>query len=227
MGKPDPDARPEHAEPPSDELILAAVERAGRHAVRATPAVAVWAILDQLALPRRSGVARHVRARLGALGEAGLLESARSHGVPTWELSGRGRRRLAGARRAGSLPQLPESPQHRTWRQARTLADQELERFRGELRGRLAQAALLIEADPPPDSDEFLQLAEDLQRACRRVGSASHCLNEWQEPSDDRADIDLHLDPADDGLDPDERARRRARRAGRRNISLWDDRPRV
>jgi hypothetical protein len=227
MGKPDPDARSVHAEPPSDELILAAVERAGRHGVRDTPAVAVWTILDQLALPRRSGAARHVRARLGALVEAGLLESARSHGVPTWELNGSGRRRLASARRAGSLAQLPESPQHRRWRQARTLAEQEIERFRGDLRGRLAQAALLIEADPPPGSDELFELAEDLHRACRRVGSSSHCLNEWREPSEDRADVDLHLDPGDDALDPDERARRRARRAGRRNITLWDDRPRI
>jgi hypothetical protein len=211
--------------PPPDELMLAAVERAGRHQAHDKPAVPVWAILDHLALARRSSAGRFVRARLDALLAAGSLERGRRHGVPTWALTSAGERRLHRARRAGRLPALPESPQHRAWRNARTLAAAELERFRLDLRERLELAELLLDAAQPPHSDAWLELAEELQRACRRVASASHCLYEWAEPDEEHADIDEHVEPTDAGLDEDERVRRRARRAGRRNMRLWDDAP--
>jgi hypothetical protein len=53
------------------------------------------------------------------------------------------------------------------------------------------------------------------------MGSASYCLYEWAEPSDERADVDE--DAGDEALDPRERARRRALRAGRRNIRSWQE----
>lgn len=222
---PDPDRRPRatHPEPPRDELVLAAIERAGRHRAKATLAVPVWAILDHLDVARRSATARHIRSRLEALEAAGSLARSRRHGVPTWELTSSGRRRLQLARGAGGLPALPESPQHRAWRNARTAAAQEIERFRAGLREQLHEAELLLEADPPPQSDAWLELAETLQRSCRRVGSASHCLHEWAEPDDARADIDEGLHPTDAQLDPSERVHRRALRAGRRNIGSWGD----
>ncbi len=225
-------ARPPSATPaglPTDELVLAAVERAARHRAgqRAgdTPAIPVWAILEHLAVSPRSATDRHVRSRLGVMQAAGWLERSRRHGVATWELTAAGRGRLRRARRAGGMPALPESPQHRTWQGARTAAAQELERFRAGLRERLDEAALLLDAAQPPHSDAWFELAEELQRACRRLASASHCLYEWVEPDDLRADVDERVDPADERLDPAERARRRARRAGRRNIRLWDDAP--
>jgi hypothetical protein len=217
------------SEPPTDELVLAAVERAERHRAgkRAgdTPAIPVWAILDQLAVSRRSAADRHVRSRLGVLQAAGWLERSRRHGVATWELTAAGRRRLRRARRVDGVPALPESPQHRAWQGARTAAAQEIERFRAGLRERVDEAALLLDAAPTPHSDAWFELAEQLQRACRRLGSASHCLYEWVEPDDLRADVDERVDPADERLDRAKRALRRARRAGRRNIRLWDDGP--
>jgi hypothetical protein len=224
MTRPD---RPTNTERPaslSDELVLAAVERASRHQARDIPAVPVWAILEHLALPRRSAAARDARERLDALRAAGLLECARRHGVPTWALSAAGTAHLQVARRAGLLPALPESPQHRAWRNARTAAAQEIGRFREAAHVRLERAARLLEAEPPP-SDAWLDLAEELQRACRRLASATYCLCEWAEPDDERADIDERTAPEDEELAADERARRRARRAGRRNIRLWDDGP--
>ncbi len=222
---PDPDHEPRATAPdqPSDELVLAAVERAARHQARDTPAVPVWAILEHLSVPRRSAAARHVRSRLAVLHAAGRLALSRRHGVPTWALTGSGSQRLRRARRDGGVGPLPESPQHREWRNARTAASQEIERFREGLRERLAQAVLLLDAEQPPHSDAWLELAEELQRACRRVASASHCLYEWTEPDDESADVDEHVEPDDARLDEHERARRRARRAGRRNIRLWDD----
>lgn len=211
-------------DPPSDELVLAAVERAGCHHPRGDTAVPAWAILDHLAVRRRSADARRVRMQLDLLHETGWLERSRRHGVPAWELTDMGRDRLRLALGAGECPLLPESPQHRAWRAARASAAQENERFRESLRQRLDQAVLLLDASEPPHSDDWFELAHELQRACWRLGSASYCLHEWVEPDDAHADLDRHLDPRDEELAPDERARRRARRAGRRNTGLWDDR---
>jgi hypothetical protein len=209
---------------PSDELVLAALERAACHQARDSPAVPAWAIYEHLALPRRSAATRHVGSRLPGLRAAGWLERSRRHGVDTWALTSAGEEHLRRARHAGELAQLPESPQHTAWRLARTTAEEEIDRFRGDLGGRLRQATLLLEADPPAHSDAWFALAEELGRACQRLASASHCLFEWAEPSDARADVDERLDPADQTLEPAERARWRARRAGRRNVRLWDRR---
>jgi hypothetical protein len=225
MTRPDQQTHTERPAAPSDELVLAAVARAARHQGRATPAVPVWTLLEHLALSRRSAAARDVRKRLGALRSAGLLEASRRHSVPTWALTDAGATRLQVARRAGTLPALPESPQHRAWENAQTAAAQEIGRFRDSVHARLEQAARLLEAEPAAHSDAWLELAEELQRACRRLASATYCLHEWDEPDDERADIDEHTEPDDEQLDPHERARRRARRAGRRNIRLWDDTP--
>jgi hypothetical protein len=206
---------------PSDELLLAAVERGALHDQGARSAVTVWTIFEHLCTPRRSAAARHVRARLAILRAAGWLERSRRHGVSTWELTDAGRRYLTRVRGAGRLPELPESPQHRAWRSARTAAAQELERFRLGLRTQLEDTALLLEADPPAHSDAWFARGEELRRACWRVGSAGHCLREWSEPEDSRADVDDQGEPGDARLDPTERARSRARRLGRRNIRLW------
>ncbi len=208
---------------PSDELTLAAVERAERHRAASPLPVAIWSILEQLAIARRSGAARRVRERLSALVAAGQLTRARRGGVPTWELSDVGRARLRRARRGGESLELPESPQHRAWRNACAAAALEIERFRARLRGRLDSAAQLLDASPPPHSDAWLTLGEELRHDCRRLASASHCLREWPEPSDDRADLDERSDPGDELLDPADAAVRRARRGGRRNIRLWSD----
>ncbi len=189
-----------------DELVLAAVERAERHSGRDTPEVPTWAIYAHLGLAKRSGAARRVYARLGVLQEAGLLAPARRSGIPMWVLTRAGRRRLQRAVRAGGV-ELAESPQHRVWREARAMAGREIERVRHELRECLEQALLLLDADPPADSDAWFQLGESLKAPCRRLGSAVHCLWEWGEPDDAHADIDNDRSPT--------------YRMGRRNISRW------
>jgi hypothetical protein len=223
MPNPDRRQRSNPAEAPTDELVLAAVERAALHRASNTPAVPVWAILEQLTLARRSAAARHVRARVSELHQRGLIEHSRHHGIETWGVTDSGHRHLQRARRRGELPTLPESPQHRAWRNARTTAGHEIERFRASVHARLAEAALLLAADRPPCSDDWLELADTLQRACRRLGSASYCLYEWCEPDDAHADIDNGVDQGDDALEHSERVRVRALRSGRRNLALWDN----
>jgi hypothetical protein len=92
-----------------DELVLAAVERAIRHYPNDASAVPPWEVYDHLGVPKRSGAARRVRARLAALEAAGSLVGSRRHGVLLWALTSTGRRRLQRAQRAGNVPELPES----------------------------------------------------------------------------------------------------------------------
>ncbi len=205
-----------------DELVLAAIGRADLHGARDTPGVPVWAIYDHLDYPRRSMRARRVRSQLDALEADGFLERSRRHGVQIWVLTRSGRRRLRRAHLAGNVPQLPESPQHRAWHNARTVAAQEIDRFRQSLRESLGEAMSLLDAEPPADSDAWFELCERLHRAARRLGSASYCLHEWIEPDDERADIDDHRGPSDEQLAPDEQKRTRARRQGRRKTRLWE-----
>jgi hypothetical protein len=110
---------------------------------------------------------------------------------------------------------------HCQWRNARTLAAQEIEPFRSTLHDTIMEASALL--DDTPGSDAWFELAERLRGAAERLGSAIYCLHEWMEPSDGLADIDDHISPADLALAPRERRRRQARRAGRRNTRLWQD----
>jgi hypothetical protein len=119
--------------------VLAAIDRAERH--RGRPGVPVWLIFEHLGIPRRS---RRVRAQLQALVQAGAIEQRRAHGVEIWALAPRGRRRLQGVGRVD----LPKSPQHCQWRNARTLATQEIERFRAAMRDAVTEAGALLGGTP-------------------------------------------------------------------------------
>jgi hypothetical protein len=216
---------------PDDPRVLAAVQRASLHRHGASREAPISSILAHLSIPRRSGAARHVRRRLDALGDAGELASVRRHGVIAWAPTRQGEQRLRRLRAAGEPPVLPESPQHQAWRNARAAASAEIKRFRRSLAGLLDEAGALLSAEPTAISDAWLELGEQLRVACRLLGSATHCLYEWDEPDDALADVDRHDAPpagggaGDDGeLDQRALVRRRALRAGRRNIELWRER---
>jgi hypothetical protein len=205
---------------PSERLVMAALRRAVLHGRPRPAAAPLHAVLDHLAIPRRSRAAREVAATLAGLEREGLVRRERVHGVAVWAPTAAGRRRLAG--RAGPMPyeELPESPQHRAWRRARLAASEELPRFAAELAAGLDEAAAMLDAladhDRAPHSDAWLALGPRLLGQCRRLGSAWHCLHEWPEPADSRPDRD----------EPPPGARRelRALRAGRRNVALWRER---
>ena len=207
-----------------DELILAAIDRAERHRGAAVAGVPIWEIARHLSIGRRSGAARRVRSRLAALEEEGSLARSRHRGVEIWTPTRAAHHRLRRADGAGGVPALPESPQHRAWREAQVLASQELDRMRASVRATLAEAVLLLDARPAVSSDAWFELSERAQRGLWRLGSASYCIYEWAEPADEQADIDDHCDPGDEGLSKTECRRRRLRRIGRRNTTLWRDR---
>jgi transcriptional regulator with XRE-family HTH domain len=208
-----------------DVLVLAAVERAARHRARDHDGVPVWAIRDHLHIAGRSPVARRLRVRLSVLESGGLLGRERRRGVVLWSPTDAGRQRLGAGQSAVGVPQLPESPQHIAWREARAAAQERMGEF-DEVLGQAALGAFVLldagRAGERVGSDEWFAMAERLQRACRHIGSAVHCLYEWAEPSDEHADVDDRCEPGDDELEPPDRVRLRARRMGRRNITLWD-----
>jgi len=196
--------------PISDVTVLAAIDRAVRHRVR--PVVPIWSIFEHLGIPRRSS---RVRTQIFELVQAGAVERSRVRSIEQFSLTSAGRRRL---RRAGEV-ELPESPQHQEWRNAQVLAAQEIERFRDALCELLADASALLDSGAP--SDVWFELAERLERTARRLGSATYCLYEWAEPIDGEPDVDDRCEHDDEQLDPLDRQRRRARRAGRRNVGRW------
>jgi len=130
---------------PSPELVLAAVDRAERHSRKPNQlGVPKSPIAAHLGLPHSSWTTRRVRPILERLETDGLIEQLRRHGVTLWTPTSNGRRRLSALQRAGTIA-LPESPQHRAWREARAAAEARHEEFRAGLRHELAQASTLLD----------------------------------------------------------------------------------
>ena len=159
----------------TDALTLAAVDRAVRHQPPGTRrAVPTWAVYEHLGVSNRSRAARLLRARLAAL-DGPALACGKRHGVVTWELTSAGKRRLSRLRAKGGLPELPESPQHRAWREARALAEQRIEGFRKALLGDVKRAHDLLGSYrmglEQPESDVWFELGERLHQGSRRLAS--------------------------------------------------------
>jgi len=116
---------------PSDDLILAALERAELHDGRPDdPAVLYAAVVDHLGLKMGSSTGYWFRPRFRALEDVGLVTSAKRNGLIVHALTGAARQRLRSARAADRLGELPESPQHRRWREARAEAAERIGEYR-------------------------------------------------------------------------------------------------
>jgi hypothetical protein len=194
-----------------------------RHAPRPGADASTAAVLAHLDLAPRSAAARHARAALERLHAVGMLHRSRQRGRICWSLAPRGTARLRALHRRGAGPPLPESPQHRAWREAQALADAELGRLRRDLVAALAELETLIAgAGPRAVADALLVQGARVGEGARRLASALHCLDAWREPVDERADVDTHAEPPGPGAEYVPAARLRALRAGRRNVRLWD-----
>jgi DNA-binding PadR family transcriptional regulator len=184
-----PTPKPTPEEPPSEELLLAAIDRAYRHRRRAeNPGVRLASVKDHLGLASGSASTRRLRPVWDALHAAGLIEPSAPSSPRLWRLTSTGVERLQEARQGGEL-ELPESPQHRDWREARSAASEQIAGFRDELRAALADTADLLVIESPTDSDSWRETGERLQTACSCVSWAVYCLSEWAEPDDSKADI--------------------------------------
>ena len=85
---------------------------------------------------------------------------------------------------------MPESPQHRRWREARLTANQRIAGFRSDVRGVLDEALDLLETCPNASSATWFALTDQLHGTCWRLASATYYLREWQEPEDSAPNID-------------------------------------
>jgi hypothetical protein len=110
------------------------------------------------------------------------------YGYLVWRLTSDGRKQLAKARRKREDLELPESPQHRVWRDAQATAARRFNGLREQLRRSVSDAATLLEDGGP--SDAYFRLRFRIGPAARAVGAVVYCLNEWPEPDDARADVD-------------------------------------
>lgn len=173
--------------PVPDALVLAAVQRAQRHGPKN---ILRQDVVAHLGFVRSSGTTRRLRPQLESLRAAGSLERSRRHGLEIWELTPAGRRRLAAARRAGKVGELPESPQHREWRHAREDAERRYDDFRTLLYVTLEAAEDAAEPPAGTSSEMWFELGERLGAAFWLMGSATYCRDEWPEPDDARADRD-------------------------------------
>ena len=194
-----------------DALILAAIKRARLHQGWPDEGVALSQIKEHLALPHNGWTTRQIRPQLDRMEAAGLIVREWRHSRTLWSVTPQGRRR------ASPFRDLPESRQHRVWREARSLAAERIDALRGDVQAALDEAGRLIYARSDADSDAWFGMSERLRLAAWRVGSATYCLREWAEPDDAKADTDERLRPDEKRLDRAEQAQRRARRQGRRN----------
>jgi hypothetical protein len=187
--------RSESWRPPSDALVLAAVERARRHDPRADDDVTLRAIAEHLGMAWGPHASRRLRPILERLdGELGWLTRSRRRGGDHWSLTGAGAERLSLVE--GVADALPESPQHRRWRAARDHAAARIDDLRGELGALIATVDALLGADTPPPAADWLACAQPLEDLTVAVALASYCLYERREPDDARADLDDRIEPS-------------------------------
>jgi hypothetical protein len=211
----------EHREPITDLLVLSALDRGERHRTKEAPGVPIWTILDHLDTAKGTKRAREIRTVLEELVSSGAARHARRRSTTFWVLTPKGAGRLRGARRAGKAPVLPESPQHRLWREAQAIAEEEMDALRQSLTERLDHGLQLL-GEPGAEvcSDAWFVLGDELERAAWIFGSASYCLREWAEPDESRPDRDSRCDPGDEHLTSPERQRLELLRTGRRDLQL-------
>jgi hypothetical protein len=104
-----------------------------------------------------------LRPKLEELEACGLIEKSRRHSVDVWGLTAKDRRRLEAV---GDKLTLPESPQHRRWREARLAASQRIAGFRSDVRGVLDEALDLLEMAPEAHSATWFALTNRLHGTC-------------------------------------------------------------
>jgi hypothetical protein len=173
-------------EPVSDAVVLAAIDRAERHRGGAGEGVRMSNLAEHLGFVHGAWTTLGLRPQLDALIDAGALERVKRQGLVLLVLTEKGLTQAAQARRTVALP---ESPQHRAWRQTRKKAMKRIDGLREQARQAVQDAGRLLEREEAGSEALFL-LAVRLGEALQYLGSATYCAREWAEPDDARADTD-------------------------------------
>ncbi len=190
--------------PLSDGLILEAVDRAECH--DDTEEVWVFVVAEHLGFEPMPKTVAALHPQLEDLRRAGLLSRSEAQGRERWGLTATGLGELGKRREAGEIGELAESPQHRVWRHARMEAAVRIEEFKREVAELWEETDRLLSQRELVFSGRWFDLSERFRRATWRLGSATHCIDEWVEPEDDEPDVDENPGPA----------------PGRRAVAAWD-----
>ena len=126
---PDPGCDLRQFEPVSDGLVLAAIDRAERHAEQEGEGAGTRVIADHLGFRHGFRTKRGLRPHIDALIEAGDLLRLGSGANARWVVADGGRRRVARGFQAGEIV-LSEAPQHRVWWHARENVTRRISGFR-------------------------------------------------------------------------------------------------
>ncbi len=169
-----------------DAVILAAIRRAELHdRHRDVSGTTYSQVVDHLGLRMGSSTGHKLRPRFRAMEAAGLIAPAKRHSIIFYTVTRKGDRVL---KAAGDV-ELPESPQHRDWREAQAAAAERIQDFRDDLQALLREGQAML-AEENTNAAAWYAFRKRLTRACSRLGSATYCLREWREPNDDARDID-------------------------------------
>jgi hypothetical protein len=168
-----------------EATVLAAVRRAQLHG-EDRDGVSLPTIKEHLGLRHTGWTTQLLRPTLDRLVVAGLLRCTWKRSHHWWAITSPGKRR------ASTFDVLPESPQHRKWREARVLAEQEQERLWTAALDAVeaAEEALTNAKNVKPTSETYLTIANRLRDTFANMASVEYCLAEWAEPDDRRADVE-------------------------------------
>ena len=167
--------------PVSELEVLAALARAELHATRWKPFTSD--IAHHLGWRFSGQATRHLRPHLERLTSAGLVAPSepRTYTMANqrWTITTAGSRRLASA----ATVDLPESPQHRRWRQDRDVAAWALDAVRSQAWDVIEEVSDLLsglEVDLPTLGDDFVKgLARRFEESFRATGLALRMCRQW------------------------------------------------
>lgn len=181
---------------PSDEQIIAAVDRAADHSAygwqreQAPGAAFAKQVAEHLDLPISGPGSRWLTKQLRRLAAADMLDQVDvGRGYrDLYAVTVEGDAWLAELARGGTPVELPESPQHRLWREQRASSLRDLPQMRRDARDALAAVEGLLdrEEDGAAASGEFDDPGAPvraLARALDALGQAAYWLREAEEPS--------------------------------------------
>jgi hypothetical protein len=177
--------------PVSDVLILVALDRADRHQRpnRRGESGVVWRqLIEHLGFTHNSWTTRKLRPQVEALIDAGLVVRTRNASRVRWGLTDSGALRVAQARIDGEAV-LPVSPQRRQWQRGRSIAEVRIDSIHERLGRELREVLRLLESGTA-DSGDWYDAGGRLGDLCDRLGAATFCLREWDEPDDERPELD-------------------------------------
>ena len=182
--------------PVSGLTLLTAVERAERHDVGPEKRTSSRDVAEHLGFLWSPAVGRKLTPLLLALESDGWLTLGERAGGGSLRcrLTRRGQNRLQTARRAvvpeALLDSLPESPQHRTWRQIRGAAVAGANDFLGSATTAVQEAETVLLNPMLAPSMELMAIGQRLRLHFWRLASVTYCLHEWAEPNERSADLE-------------------------------------